>query len=137
MTDAPILLPQAAAAAVLAVTALSAVFAVKHVAADFLLQTTWMARGKESSEGWLLPLLAHGACHAALTLLITLGVAPRLWWLAPVDLAVHLVVDRLKTLAAHWGGWSPDQPQFWWLLGVDQCLHQLTNLGLAAALALL
>ncbi len=126
-----------AVAAVLTLTALSAVFAVKHVAADFLLQTNAMARGKERPRGWLWPLAAHAGCHAALTLAIVLVVAPRLWWLALVDFGVHGVVDRGKSAIAHRAQWPIDRPQFWWLLGFDQALHQLTNLALAAAILLL
>lgn len=130
-------LPPAAVDAVLALAGLSAVFAVKHLAADFLLQTNGMARGKERRQGWQGPLLCHIACHGGLTLAIVLAAAPRLWWLAVVDLALHGAIDRGKTLASHRGGWRPDQAQFWWLLGLDQGLHQLTNIGLATALVLL
>ena len=137
MIDALAPLPPAAVHAALAVTGLSAVFAVKHLAADFLMQTNGMARGKERPSGWFGPLLAHVLCHVGLTLLIVLAVAPGLCWLAAVDFAVHLAVDRAKTLAARRGGWTPDHPQFWWLLGTDQCLHQLTNVGMAAAIVLL
>lgn len=137
MFDPSVHMHPAANEALVALAALCAVFAVKHLAADFLLQTNGMARGKERPTGWLLPLSAHVACHAALTLLILLAVAPRLWWLSLVDVVVHLGVDRGKTLVAHRGAWRSDQPQFWWLLGFDQCLHQLTNVGLALAIMLL
>jgi hypothetical protein len=137
MTMPPDPLPPVAVQAALALAGLSAAFAVKHLAADFLLQTNGMARGKERRHGWLVPLLAHLACHGILTLLILLCVAPRLWWLAGVDVAIHGAIDRCKSLAAQRGGWRPDQPQFWWLLGLDQGLHQLTNIGLATALVLL
>ena len=74
-------------------------------------------------------------CH--LDLAITLVTAPHLWWLSLIDLAVHLAIDRSKTLLAQFGGWRTDQARFWWLLGFDQYLHQLTNLSLAAAILLL
>ena len=41
-----------------------ALFIIKHLLADFLLQTSWMAKGKELASGWLGPLLAHVALHA-------------------------------------------------------------------------
>ncbi len=128
--------PASPGAAVAATAGLAMVFALKHYVADFLLQTGPMARGKERLQGWFWPLLAHASCHAALTLLISLAVAPRLWWLAFIDLAVHLAIDHGKTSLARWGQWKTDQAQFWWLLGFDQLLHQLTNIGLAAALIL-
>ncbi len=126
----------AAVQAVLSMAALTAIFAVKHVTADFLLQTNGMAQGKERRAGWLMPLLSHVACHGALTLLIALVVEPRLWWLAIVDLVLHLCIDRSKTLIGQSCGWRPEQACYWWLLGLDQCGHQLTNIGLATALLL-
>ena len=126
----------AAVQAIASMAMLCVVFAVKHVVADFLLQTKAMVRGKERRTGWLMPLLAHVVCHAVLTLLIVLAFVPRLWWLAIVDFVVHLVIDRGKTLIGLERGWSPDQTPFWWLLGLDQCGHQLTNIGLATALLL-
>ncbi len=130
-------LPPDAARTIVAVTVLGMAFATKHLLADFLLQTNWMARGKEQRSGWGRPLLAHALCHAILTLAITLVMAPRLWWLSVIDLAVHLAIDRSKTVVAQRGGWRTDQAQFWWLLGFDQYLHQITNLALAAAILLL
>ena len=106
---------------------------LKHYAADFLLQTGWMARGKERPDGWLAPLAVHVLCHAGITLVIALLVAPRLWWLALIDLALHAVIDHGKTLISRRGGWDTQRAEFWWLMGFDQLLHQITNIGLAAA----
>jgi hypothetical protein len=113
--------------------ALVLAFVLKHFVADFLLQTNWIAHGKERHEGWFWPLAVHILGHAALTLVIALALAPRLWWLALVDLVVHGCIDRSKSVTGHWGGWSPNQGAFWWLMGFDQFLHQVTNIGLAAA----
>jgi hypothetical protein len=113
--------------------ALLVVMAFKHFVADFLLQTNWIAQGKERHEGWQLPLAVHVLCHAGLTLAIALVLAPRLWWLAPVEFIVHGVIDRCKTVIGERGGWETNQPQYWWLFGFDQFLHQVTNVALAAA----
>ena len=123
--------------AVAMVTGLSAAFAIKHYLADFLFQTNWMARGKEGRVGWGVPLLAHCLCHAAVTLAIIVVIAAHLWWLTFVDFGIHLAADRGKSLLAQSAALKPDQPQFWWLLGLDQLVHQLTNIGLAAAIVLL
>lgn len=117
-----------------AMTALTLVFAVKHFAADFVLQTSWIACGKEGRMGWIAPLSLHALIHGALTLGIALAVAPRLWWLALVDGAVHFAIDRGKTLVGRWGAWTAQDAKYWWLLGFDQLLHQATNIGLASAL---
>jgi hypothetical protein len=113
--------------------ALLLVVAFKHYVADFLLQTSWIAHGKERREGWFAPLAVHVLCHAVLMLAIALAIAPRLWWFALVDLAIHAAIDRAKTLTALWGRWGVDKTQFWWLMGFDQFLHQATNIALAAA----
>jgi hypothetical protein len=110
---------------------------VKHYAADFVLQTNWMARGKEKLQGWPLPLAVHVLCHAGLVLGLTLLIAPHLWWLAIADAAIHGSIDRCKSLLSHWGGWGTTQAPFWWLLGGDQFLHQVTNVGLAVAFFIL
>ena len=123
--------------AVVLVAELSVAFAVKHYAADFLFQTSWMARGKEKPRHWVPALAVHALCHGALTLLILAVVSPRLWWLAMADLVVHFAIDRGKAVIATTSRWQPSQPQFWWLLGFDQMLHQLTNVALVLAIMLL
>jgi hypothetical protein len=108
-------------------------FAFKHYVADFMLQTSWIAHGKERVAGWLAPLAVHVLAHGVLTLAIGLTLAPRLWWLALVDVVVHATIDRCKSLLGNWGSWKPTEGQFWWLMGFDQFLHQVTNIALAAA----
>jgi hypothetical protein len=121
----------------LSFAALALLMAFKHYVADFLLQTNWIAQGKERDEGWLAPLTVHVLGHALLTLVIVLILAPNLWWLAPLEFPVHAAIDRGKTIIGNWGGWQPNQQKYWWLLGFDQFLHQATNLALAAAILLL
>lgn len=118
-----------------ALGALLVVMAAKHYAVDFVAQTEWMARGKERVRGWALPLVAHAGLHALATLAIALSLRPHLWWLALVDLLVHGVIDRGKTLVAHRTRWPSTDPRFWWLMGFDQFLHQVTNVGLVLLLA--
>ncbi len=123
-------------AALLATCVLMTAMAAKHFLADFVLQTDWMARGKERVDGWVLPLAAHAGIHALGTLLVALAVRPTLWWLALVDFLVHGLVDRGKALTSQRARWQVTDARFWWLLGFDQLLHQLTNIGLVAALLL-
>jgi len=44
----------------------------KHIIADFFLQNSWMAIGKDQKKGWELPLLAHCLVHLAVALLLIL-----------------------------------------------------------------
>jgi hypothetical protein len=114
--------------------ALLLVLALKHFVADFLFQTHWIALGKEGRRNWLTPLAIHVLGHTILTLLIALVIAPRLWWLALVDLVVHATIDRGKGFVGCRMGLDVSKYQYWWLLGFDQFLHQVTNIALAAAL---
>ena len=108
-------------------------FSVKHVLADYVLQFSWMARGKAQAAGWLKPLLAHAAIHAALTLAIALVFAPSLWWLGPLDLAIHAAIDRTKARLTC--GWTPGEQRFWTAFGLDQMAHELTHLAYVVAIA--
>ncbi|MFC3076245.1 DUF3307 domain-containing protein [Shinella pollutisoli] len=119
----------------LAVAVAVAAFLAKHFLADFLLQTDWMAAGKDRAEGWLLPLSAHLAVHGAMTAALFLAVAPSLAWLGLVDMAVHGLIDRMKSVASRRAGPAPRQTAFWWLFGADQTLHHLTHLPFALLFA--
>jgi len=109
--------------------ALYVVFALKHFLADFVLQFNWMATGKEQARGWAVPLAAHAGCHAALTLLLVLVIAPGLWWLGPVDFLVHGGIDRGKALALRRLNLKQNEAGWWWIFGADQLLHHLTHLA--------
>lgn len=110
-------------------------FLVKHFLADFLLQTTWMAAGKERPRGWLPPLAAHLGVHGAMTAALFLAVAPQLAWLGLVDVVLHGAIDRTKTLLARHARLTPGRSAYWWLFGADQTLHHLTHAGFALVLA--
>ena len=73
---------------------------VKHVIADFVLQTSWMAIGKDQKTGWALPLLAHCLVHLAVAMALILIIAPRFWFVALIDFAIHITIDRAKGLCA-------------------------------------
>lgn len=113
----------------------TALFILKQLVADFILQTAWMAKGKERPREWVAPLAAHVAIHALCTLAICLLLQPQLAWLAIVDLMVHAVIDRSKSLLQAQFKFTPDQGGYWWMLGLDQTLHHATHLAFAVALA--
>ncbi|HWV96658.1 MAG TPA: DUF3307 domain-containing protein [Xanthobacteraceae bacterium] len=108
---------------------------LKHVIADFLLQTHWMAAGKDSKTGWAAPLLVHCLIHGVLTTALVAALAPRWWYLGLVDFAIHLVLDRAKGFCVAHFDVTPTHRWFWWLIGIDQSLHHLTGFGLAILLA--
>ena len=110
---------------------------VKHIIADFMLQNSWMAIGKDQKTGWALPLLAHCLVHLAVSLLLIMVIAPRFWFVAFIDFAIHITVDRLKGICASTYGVTleAEHPWFWTLNGVDQALHHLTGFGLSIFMA--
>lgn len=110
-----------------AVVGLFIAFTIKHLIADYLLQTAGMVHGKEARHGWLLPLSLHAGIHAVCTLLVVLAVDAAFWWLGAADFLVHGTVDRLKSVASAYGGWRPEEYRFWWLHGADQAAHHLTH----------
>jgi hypothetical protein len=107
----------------------------KHVLCDFLLQTRWMALGKDAPKGWAMPLLVHCAIHGVVTTLGLLVLAPRFWFLGLVDFAIHLGTDRAKGYCVATFRLTGRDAWFWWLLGIDQAIHHLTDFGLAVLLA--
>jgi Protein of unknown function (DUF3307) len=111
------------------------ILAIKHVMADFVLQTSWMATGKDAKKGWALPLLVHCAIHGVLAIAILLVLAPRLWFLGLVDFVLHLIIDRAKGFCVATFNVTQESHWFWWLIGIDQALHHLTNFALAVVLA--
>jgi hypothetical protein len=111
------------------------VLTVKHVIADFVLQTSWMALGKDQKTGWALPLLAHCLVHLAVAMTVILIVAPRFWFLAFIDFAIHITIDRAKGICSSRFGMTHEHPWFWTLIGVDQALHHLTGFGLSIFMA--
>jgi hypothetical protein len=111
------------------------IFQVKHLLADFTLQTQWMYVGKEALRGWFAPLAAHAGVHAAMTLAIVLWFNPALWWLAAVDFVIHGTVDRGKGVAGRLFRVKEGQRMWWQIFGLDQMLHHLTHLALAVAVS--
>ena len=113
------------------------VLTVKHVIADFVLQSSWMAIGKDQKTGWALPLLAHCLVHLAVALALILVFAPRFWFIAFIDFAIHIIVDRAKGICASTFEVNQEHqhPWFWTLIGVDQALHHLTGFGLSIVMA--
>ncbi len=109
---------------------------LKHVVGDFLLQNTWMAKGKDQKTGWALPLIVHCAIHGILTTAIIAVLMPRLWFLGLIDFVIHIAIDRSKGFLVARYNVTPEHQWFWWLIGIDQALHHLTGFGLSIILAL-
>jgi len=66
---------------------------------------------------------------------LILIVAPRFWFVAIIDFAIHLVVDRAKGLCASRLGVTQSTLGSGRYSGVDQALHHLTGFGLSIFMA--
>ncbi|HUV33056.1 MAG TPA: DUF3307 domain-containing protein [Devosiaceae bacterium] len=113
-----------------------AVLMLKHMAADFFLQTPYQYcnKGTYGHPGGLL----HSAIHVTLTPLVYLMIAPVSLLLAAGialgEFAVHYHIDWAKEQIGRRNNFTPQTPGFWHLLGVDQLLHGLTYLAIVAVL---
>jgi hypothetical protein len=103
-------------------------FQVKHLLADFVLQTGAMVQRKGVYGD---PVgAAHSLVHAVLTLAVLLAVGP-LGALAALGLAlaefvVHYHTDWAKDHLQKRAGYTAQQKGYWVLLGLDQFFHQIT-----------
>jgi hypothetical protein len=131
------------------------IYQIKHLLADYPLQTKYML-GKFKEVDWELPLVAHAAVHGAFTFVIATVVAG--WQMGLVlgvlDYCIHFVMDRIKASPNLMGRWKPltaeqyldhesqirdgylvarakakirGNTYFWWALGFDQMVHHLTH----------
>lgn len=112
-------------------------FHLKHFFADFPLQTVYMLGKGKTRLAWIMPLSAHCAVHAGLSLMIILFVNPSLFWLAGFEFGAHFVIDRLKVLyKLPQGQWEwPDKgkylAKYYTAFGLDQLAHQLCYVVMA------
>jgi hypothetical protein len=109
--------------------ALLIAFQIKHLIGDYLLQTSWMVRGKaREGAGFLWPLTVHVVIHAALSFAILMAVNPRLWPLALLDFGIHFVMDRIKSSPRLFGRFTDMNKQSFWIpFGIDQMVHHCTH----------
>ncbi|MCR9069864.1 MAG: DUF3307 domain-containing protein [Rhodobacteraceae bacterium] len=115
----------------LTVLALLAALQVKHLIADYALQSAWMVRNKGiyGHPGGL----AHAGIHAGLTMvaLVPFGLPVLMVLaLAAAEFVIHYHIDWAKQRVTEPQNLTPADKMFWVLFGADQFLHQLTYLGL-------
>lgn len=114
-----------------AVLVLLCLFQVKHMFADFFLQTPRMLSGR--CEYWHLGRAQHAAVHAAGSVVVFLLVgSPLVFILVTVALEwlVHFNIDYGKAAYSDRKSLQPNQARYWYAMGFDQCLHQLTYIAM-------
>ena len=114
--------------------AMLVLFQVKHFVADYLLQPSWMLRGKGDMRqpgGY-----AHAGVHAIGSLPALLVAAPGSSGVAGLivaEFAVHYTIDFSKASLSSRSLAGPDTQAYWTLHGADQLMHQMTYAGLILA----
>lgn len=110
---------------------LLALFQVKHMLADYFLQTQRMLSGR--GEYFHIGRAQHAGVHAVGSVLVFAAVgAPPLFILTIVviEWLVHFNIDWAKARFSETHNLTPAQAGFWRAAGVDQAAHQLTYVAM-------
>lgn len=104
-------------------------FQIKHLCADFLLQTPYILNNRRiyGHPGGLLH-VAHHVVLSGVVLLLTGCDLTSLAVLLIVEAVVHYHIDWSKDNIVKALAVTPQHPRFWHLMGLDQLLHQATYL---------
>jgi hypothetical protein len=105
---------------------------VKHLLADYFLQTKAMIEGRRSygHRGGI----AHVAIHGAGSLIVFAlfgGLSGIVVLIVLVEMIVHYHIDWSKDNIVLRLGITPDDRSYWIAAGTDQALHQATYLVMA------
>jgi len=117
---------------VAAVLGLLCLFQVKHMLADYFMQTKSMLTGREVY--WHLGRAQHAGSHALLSGVALLIVGTPMWLLVALVVAefvVHFHIDWWKAQDTAKKQLTPADAAFWRGYGMDQALHQFTYLAMA------
>ncbi len=110
---------------------LLAVFQLKHLIADYFLQTPYMYLNKGAKKDWFIPLMSHSLVHGIFTFVIILAYnySSKLAIFAFMfDVITHFITDRWKATQTY----TPQQSQFWIALGIDQYIHHIVGIVIVA-----
>lgn len=111
---------------------LIALLQIKHMFADYFLQTPRMLSGR--GEYWHMGRAQHAGVHAlgsALALLLVGADGLFTLCLVAVEWIVHFNIDWGKARYSDRKAYDPGQAGFWRANGFDQALHQLTYVAMA------
>lgn len=109
---------------------------VKHMFADYFLQTPKMLSGR--GEYWHMGRAQHAGVHALGSFLIFLILGAPLGLtlgLVAFEWVVHFNIDYCKARYSDDKELNPTQALFWRAAGVDQAMHQLTYVAMLWAWA--
>lgn len=119
---------------VLLVIVLLFLFQIKHMFADYFLQTERMLAGRD--QYFHLGRVQHAAIHAlgsAICFAIVLTNPMFILIVVVLEAIAHFHIDWGKARYSNSVGYTPSDAGFWRAAGVDQALHQLTYVAMLAA----
>ena len=118
--------------------ALLSLLQIKHMFADFFLQTPKMLSGRGTY--FHMGRAQHAAVHAVGSVLvfIVMGVAiiPTLI-IALLEWVIHFHIDWAKGRHSERNPTTPIEAGYWYAFGIDQAAHQFTYLAMGAAYAMI
>lgn len=109
---------------------------IKHMFADYFLQTPKMLSGR--GEYWHVGRAQHAGIHAVGSAVVfaVMGTNPLfILLICTAEWVVHFNIDFWKASYSDRNSLAPDQAAFWRAAGFDQALHQATYLAMAWAWA--
>ncbi|MFK7836819.1 MAG: DUF3307 domain-containing protein [Sulfitobacter sp.] len=109
---------------------------VKHLFADFFLQTPRMLAGR--NEYIHVGRMQHAGLHAVFSLAVVSVVGAPLGFsiiLCLIEFVVHYHIDWAKGRHSQMTQYTPNDPGYWRAFGVDQLMHQLTYVAMLWAWA--
>lgn len=113
---------------------LFALFLVKHMFADYFMQTPKMLTGR--SQYWHMGRAQHAAIHAVASIIVFVLVGTPTVFILVICFAewvVHFHIDWAKAKHSESKCLSPTEAAFWRAFGVDQTLHCLTYVAMVWA----
>lgn len=116
----------------LTVLLLLALMQIKHLFADFFMQTPWMLTDRERYIH--MGRAVHAGIHCVFSILIFWAFGTSAVWIAILVLfewVTHFHIDFWKASTGVKKGHTPADAAFWRAMGTDQALHHLTNIGMA------
>ena len=119
-----------------AILGLVALLQIKHLFADYFLQTPIMLRGRDTYLH--LGRALHAGVHAIGTVIVFLIYGAPIGFvlaIATIEWVVHFHIDFGKARWSDGRGQTPAEAGFWRAHGTDQALHQLTYVAMAWAWA--
>lgn len=107
---------------------------IKHMFADYYLQTPKMLSGR--GEYFHLGRAQHAAVHVAGSVIVLAAFGAPVLFILTVGLlewVIHFNIDFLKASYSDKKQLEPTQAAFWRATGLDQCLHNLTYVAMVWA----